>query len=418
MLSVITSRRSGATSATKRAAASARTNRGRSSAASGDDARVAKGAGGSPPARPPDAGRGARARRSADPRRGRQQVRRAASLAGAGGDSSHRRRGRRSAPLLADDEGGARGERTARRRRRRDRHAVVPLPPVAPRLRNLGRRARIGADRADVSVVSRDLRPQRDDDHRDRLHRRAAAGDPENGRGLGRHASRAARRRAQLSPRRGAALSQGARAGRAAEHVRRIARGVDLRLDQHRRRRVPDQLRRPRSVDQRTRRALRPAGHVRGDRLRDPRQRAVLRRLRARRTMAVAASAGVTGGAPDRAVRVWALRAAIVAVVLATWEVVAESGWLFRDVVPTLPVIARAIVRMLGDAAFYANLGVTGAEIAAALAIGGLAGVVTGLVLGASPFLSRAFEGFIYYLGPTPKIIFFPIMILWFGVGS
>jgi ABC-type nitrate/sulfonate/bicarbonate transport system permease component len=134
--------------------------------------------------------------------------------------------------------------------------------------------------------------------------------------------------------------------------------------------------------------------------------------------MAVAASAGVTAGAADRAVRVWGLRAAIVAVVLATWEVVAESGWLFRDVVPTLPVIARAIVRMLGDAAFYANLGVTGAEIAAALAIGGLAGVVTGLVLGASPFLSRAFEGFIYYLGPTPKIIFFPIMILWFGVGS
>jgi ABC-type nitrate/sulfonate/bicarbonate transport system permease component len=134
--------------------------------------------------------------------------------------------------------------------------------------------------------------------------------------------------------------------------------------------------------------------------------------------MAIAASAGVTAGAADRAVRVWGLRAAIVAVVLATWEVVAESGWLFRDVVPTLPVIARAIVRMLGDAAFYANLGVTGAEIAAALAIGGLAGVVTGLVLGASPFLSRAFEGFIYYLGPTPKIIFFPIMILWFGVGS
>jgi len=24
----------------------------------------------------------------------------------------------------------------------------------------------------------------------------------------------------------------------------------------------------------------------------------------------------------------------------------------------------------------------------------------------------------IYYLGPTPKIIFFPVMIMWFGVGS
>ena len=134
--------------------------------------------------------------------------------------------------------------------------------------------------------------------------------------------------------------------------------------------------------------------------------------------MAFAASAGVTARPSDRALRVWALRTAIVAVVLAMWEVVAESGWLFRDVVPTLPVIARAILRMLGDAVFYANLGITAGEIAAALAIGGVAGVAAGLVLGASRFLSRAFEGFIYYLGPTPKIIFFPIMILWFGVGS
>src|SRR5262249_6062361 len=31
--------------------------------------------------------------------------------------------------------------------------------------------------------------------------------------------------------------------------------------------------------------------------------------------------------------------------------------------------------------------------------------------------LSRAFEAYLYYLGPTPKIIFFPVMIMWFGVG-
>ena len=38
-------------------------------------------------------------------------------------------------------------------------------------------------------------------------------------------------------------------------------------------------------------------------------------------------------------------------------------------------------------------------------------------MLGANPFLSKAFERFLYYLGPTPKIIFFPLMIMWFGVG-
>ena len=30
---------------------------------------------------------------------------------------------------------------------------------------------------------------------------------------------------------------------------------------------------------------------------------------------------------------------------------------------------------------------------------------------------ASAFERFLYYLGPTPKIMFFPIMIMWFGVG-
>jgi ABC-type nitrate/sulfonate/bicarbonate transport system permease component len=121
--------------------------------------------------------------------------------------------------------------------------------------------------------------------------------------------------------------------------------------------------------------------------------------------------------ARNRLRSIWALRVAIIAAVLAIWEVVAESGWLFRDVVPTVPVIARAVARLLADGSFYSNLAVTGAEIVAALAIGGIAGLVAGLVLGGNRFLARAYEGFIYYLGPTPKIIFFPIMILWFGVG-
>jgi ABC-type nitrate/sulfonate/bicarbonate transport system permease component len=121
--------------------------------------------------------------------------------------------------------------------------------------------------------------------------------------------------------------------------------------------------------------------------------------------------------ADNRALSVFALRVALVGVVLTLWEIVARSGWLFRDVVPTLPVIGRAIARLLADAGFYSNLLVTAGEIAAALAIGGIAGVVVGLLLGGSRFLAQAYESFIYYLGPTPKIIFFPIMILWFGVG-
>jgi ABC-type nitrate/sulfonate/bicarbonate transport system permease component len=52
------------------------------------------------------------------------------------------------------------------------------------------------------------------------------------------------------------------------------------------------------------------------------------------------------------------------------------------------------------------------------MAIGGIAGMLVGLVLGGNRFLGRAYEAYLYYLGPTPKIIFFPVMILWFGVGT
>jgi ABC-type nitrate/sulfonate/bicarbonate transport system permease component len=115
--------------------------------------------------------------------------------------------------------------------------------------------------------------------------------------------------------------------------------------------------------------------------------------------------------------RVLATRLAIAAGLLAAWEGLARSGLLFEGVVPKLEVIARGLAGLLAAAAFYANLQTTAGEVATALALGGAAGLLAGLVLGASRFLGRAFEPYLYYLGPTPKIIFFPIMIMWFGTG-
>jgi ABC-type nitrate/sulfonate/bicarbonate transport system permease component len=121
---------------------------------------------------------------------------------------------------------------------------------------------------------------------------------------------------------------------------------------------------------------------------------------------------------PAHPQRVLWLRVGIIAGLLAAWQALALSGLLFRDVVPPLAQIARAVAKLLADPVFYSNLAVTLWEIGAALLIGGLAGLLAGLLLGGNRFLSRAYEPFIYYLGPTPKIIFFPIMIMWFGVGA
>jgi ABC-type nitrate/sulfonate/bicarbonate transport system permease component len=112
------------------------------------------------------------------------------------------------------------------------------------------------------------------------------------------------------------------------------------------------------------------------------------------------------------------LRIAIVLFVLAAWELMADSGLFYRGVVPSLLAIGAALIKLLSAGDFYWNLAVTAKEIAIGLTIGGLAGVVAGLVVGGNRFIARAFEPYLYYLGPTPKIVFFPVMIMWFGVGG
>jgi NitT/TauT family transport system permease protein len=112
------------------------------------------------------------------------------------------------------------------------------------------------------------------------------------------------------------------------------------------------------------------------------------------------------------------VRAVIVLSVLVIWQVMAVSGWFYGDVVPSLRIVTVALVKLLSSSDFYWNLWVTIDEIAVGLLIGGLCGVVAGLVVGANKFIAKAFEPYLYYLGPTPKIIFLPVMILWFGTGS
>jgi NitT/TauT family transport system permease protein len=132
---------------------------------------------------------------------------------------------------------------------------------------------------------------------------------------------------------------------------------------------------------------------------------------------------------------VTALRIAIIVTVLASWEALAASGLLYRDVVPSLLAIGKALFNLLTVPdmpvdlsrfglqdtkipAIYWHLYVTFYEIAIGMVIGGMSGLVAGIALGSSRLLRQAYEPLLYYLGPCPKIIFFPVMIMWFGVGT
>jgi ABC-type nitrate/sulfonate/bicarbonate transport system permease component len=112
------------------------------------------------------------------------------------------------------------------------------------------------------------------------------------------------------------------------------------------------------------------------------------------------------------------LRAAFVLTALMVWQVLAVSGLFYRDVIPSLEKIWTALIALVSHGDFYWHLGVTFQEIAVGLVIGALSGIAAGLILGGNRFIAAVFEPYLYYLGPTPKIIFFPVMIMWFGVDS
>lgn len=128
-------------------------------------------------------------------------------------------------------------------------------------------------------------------------------------------------------------------------------------------------------------------------------------------------SAALTSDAALRR-RANVVRVCLVVALVVAWEIAARFAGLAHDIVPSFARIGSEMASLVASATFWSNLAVTAWEIAAGMVIGTIVGLATGLVLGGSRFLGRAFEPLLLYLGPTPKIIFFPVLLMWFGVGA
>jgi NitT/TauT family transport system permease protein len=115
--------------------------------------------------------------------------------------------------------------------------------------------------------------------------------------------------------------------------------------------------------------------------------------------------------------RVFAIQAITIAVVLAAYELLARSHLLYAGVVPPLGEIAVAFVALLADPATYYNLAVSLGEIVAGFVVATAGGVLCGIVVGARPWLREAVGPYLDGIATAPKIVFFPIAILLFGVG-
>ena len=116
-------------------------------------------------------------------------------------------------------------------------------------------------------------------------------------------------------------------------------------------------------------------------------------------------------------VRVALVQIATIAAALAAYEALARSHLLYAGVVPTIGTILAAAVVQLTTPTTYADLAVTIGEILVGFLIATAAGIAAGIAIGSRPWLRDALGPYLDSIATAPKIVFFPIAILIFGVG-
>ncbi|RZL76855.1 MAG: ABC transporter permease [Rhodococcus sp. (in: high G+C Gram-positive bacteria)] len=108
---------------------------------------------------------------------------------------------------------------------------------------------------------------------------------------------------------------------------------------------------------------------------------------------------------------------AIIAVLLATWELV--SGRLINDIMISAPSnVFPLFWDWLLDGTVFDAAVTTFSNAALGLVFGGTAGIVVGVILGQSKLLADTFEPFITALYTMPKHALIPLFIMWVGIGA
>lgn len=106
-----------------------------------------------------------------------------------------------------------------------------------------------------------------------------------------------------------------------------------------------------------------------------------------------------------------------VAAVLALWYAVGAAGLVSRILLPPLPEVLAALPKVLSGREFRGDLLLTLYEVFAAFGIAATLGLVVGYAVGRSPAMTREFEPLIAASYAVPLVLFFPLFVLFFGLG-
>jgi ABC-type nitrate/sulfonate/bicarbonate transport system permease component len=117
------------------------------------------------------------------------------------------------------------------------------------------------------------------------------------------------------------------------------------------------------------------------------------------------------------AVSVRLVQVGFVVAFLLAWYAVGRRGLVNPLLLPRLDSVYRDFVSLVGTGQVFQNLRTTIYELAVAYLIAAVAGMGVGYVVGSSRFRTRVFEPLLASLYAVPIIVFFPLCVLFFGLG-
>jgi NitT/TauT family transport system permease protein/sulfonate transport system permease protein len=102
---------------------------------------------------------------------------------------------------------------------------------------------------------------------------------------------------------------------------------------------------------------------------------------------------------------------------LGLWELLGRTGHL-PDFLSTPSGIAAAFAELIGDGELGDDVAISVLRAFSGFAIGAALGVLVGLAAGISAPVRNFFDAPVSLLYPVPKIAFYPIFLLWLGLGD
>lgn len=113
----------------------------------------------------------------------------------------------------------------------------------------------------------------------------------------------------------------------------------------------------------------------------------------------------------------WGLRVLLAAVILGVWLYATGPGHTSPLILPTVSQVATSLGSLLSSHALWSAAGVTVMEIVIAFAISVTAGFTVGFWASRSRLRTFTVEPLLAWGYMAPLIVFYPLFILWFGVG-